>query len=601
VTAVASATTPVAPRRRELDFQLYDVLDVAELLTFPYYADHDRGTVDGILDTAYAIAGDVYAPFAAALDAYPFRLVDGEIAMPDALKAAVRAYVDAGFVGATFSEKDGGLQLPDTVTSAAGLVFSAANNGANGYTFLTIGAAHLLAAFANEEQRERWMAPLVEGRYLGTMALSEPQAGSSLGDITTKAEPAGDGTYRLTGTKMWISGAEHDLTENIVNLVLAKIPGGPPGVKGISLFIVPKYLVDEQGRRGKRNDVVVTGLNHKLGQRGIINTVLTFGERGECVGYLVGEPHDGMRQMFHMMNEARIAVGAGASSLNIAAFEYALQYAKDRPQGRRLSDKNPQAPPVPIVEHPDVKRMLLRAKTIAEGGLALVLWCSRLIDVAKAHPDPQQRKNAELLVDVLTPVAKTWPSERGIECTSLAIQVLGGYGYSPEYPVERHLRDQRLNPIHEGTTGIQGLDLLGRKLRLHDGAGLRLFLAALQDEIDASASVETLAEDRAALAHAASVLERVTRALLAAQLTLGPERALAESTEYLDAFGTLAVAGRWLAMARAAAALPPDDFTAGKLVACRYFFRNLVADAVATLERVERLDDPFTALESGML
>ncbi|HTW85511.1 MAG TPA: acyl-CoA dehydrogenase [Candidatus Sulfotelmatobacter sp.] len=601
MTAVATAAAPVAPRRRELDFQLYDVLDLEELLRFPYYAEHDRATVDGILDTAYAIAGEVYAPFAAALDAYPFRLVDGEVAMPDALKAAVRAYVDAGFVGATFSAEDGGLQLPDTVTSAAGLVFSAANNGANGYTFLTIGAAHLLAAFANDEQRERWMAPLVEGRYLGTMALSEPQAGSSLGDITTKAEPAGDGTYRLTGTKMWISAAEHDLAENIVNLVLAKIPGGPPGVKGSSLFIVPKYLVDAQGRRAQRNDVVVTGLNHKLGQRGIINTVLTFGERGACVGYLVGEPHDGMRQMFHMMNEARIAVGAGASALNVAAYEYALQYAKDRPQGRRLTDKNPLAPPVPIVEHADVKRMLLRAKAIAEGGLALVLWCSRLIDVTKAHPDAQARTDAELLVDVLTPVAKTWPSERGVECTSLAIQVLGGYGYSPEYPVERHLRDQRLNPIHEGTTGIQGLDLLGRKLRLHDGAGLRLFLAALAGEVDAAAGVELLREERAALSAASATLERVTRALLAAQLTLGPERALAESTDYLDAFGTLAVAGRWLAMARAAAASPPGDFTAGKLATCRYFFRHFVADAVATLERIEQLDDVIVGVAPEML
>jgi alkylation response protein AidB-like acyl-CoA dehydrogenase len=601
VTATAAATTPVAPRRRELDFQLYDVLDVEELLRFPYFAEHDRPTVDGILDTAYAIAGDVYAPFAAALDAYPFRLVDGEIRTPDALKAAVRAYVEAGFVGATFSNADGGLQLPDTVTSAAGLIFSAANNGANGYTFLTIGAAHLLAAFADAEQRERWMRPLIEGRYLGTMALSEPQAGSSLGDITTRAEPAGDGTYRLSGTKMWISAAEHDLSENIVNLVLAKIPGAPPGVKGISLFIVPKYLVDAQGRRGARNDVVVTGLNHKLGQRGIVNTVLTFGERGACVGYLVGQPHDGMRQMFHMMNEARIAVGAGASALNVAAFEYALQYAKDRPQGRHLADKNPLAPPVAIVEHPDVRRMLLRQKTIAEGGLALVLWCSRLVDVAKADPDPQHRREAELLVDVLTPVAKTWPSERGIECTSLAIQVLGGYGYSPEFPVERHLRDQRLNPIHEGTTGIQALDLLGRKLRVHDGAGLRLFLAALRGEIVAADGVAALAAERALLADACAVLERVTSVLLAAQATLGPERALAEATEYLDAFGTLAVAGRWLAMARAAAALPPDDFTAGKLAACRFAFRQLVHEAVATLERLERLDDLLFTVEPEML
>jgi alkylation response protein AidB-like acyl-CoA dehydrogenase len=596
-----SSATRVAPRRRELDFQLFEVLDVAALLRLPYFADHDRATLAGILDTAYEIAGDAFAPFAAELDAFPFRLVDGEVATPESLKTAVRAYVDAGFMGATFSEADGGLQLPSTISSAAGIIFNAANGSANAYAFLTIGAAHLLAAFGNDEQRARWMAPMIEGRYFGTMALSEPQAGSSLGDITTQAVPAGDGTYRLTGSKMWISAAEHDLSENIVNLVLAKLPDAPPGVKGISLFIVPKFLVDEGGRTTKRNDVVATGLNHKLGQRGVVNTVLTFGERGECVGYLVGAPHDGMRQMFHMMNEARIAVGAGAAALNVAAYEYSLQYAKDRPQGRRLGDKNPLSPPVPIVDHADVRRMLLAQKGIADGGLALVLYCAHLVDVATASEDPAERDAANLLVDVLTPIAKTWPAEHGIESTSLAIQILGGYGYTPDYPVERYWRDQRLNPIHEGTTGIQGLDLLGRKVRLNGGAGLRLFLEAISRDVEAARTVEALHEESTALAAARDRLAQVTRTLLEAQIELGPERALAESTAYLDAFGTIAVAWRWLAQARVAAAAPPDDFMAGKLAACRFFFRNELPRALASLDRLATLDDLVLTVRPEML
>jgi butyryl-CoA dehydrogenase len=597
--AISSA---VSPRRRELDFQLFDVLHIEKLLETSHFGDHDRATFEAILDTAYEIAGDSFAPFAAELDAFDFRLDGaGNVATPERLKSAVRAYVDAGFMGASFLAADGGLQLPSTLSSAAGLVFGAANGAANSYAFLTVGAAHLLAAFGDDEQRERWMKPMIEGRFFGTMALSEAQAGSALAEVQTKAVPAGDGTYRLTGNKMWISAAEHDLCENIVNLVLAKLPDAPPGVKGISLFIVPKFLLDERGDPAKRNDVRVTGINHKLGQRGVVNTVLTFGEAGECVGYLVGKPHDGMRQMFHMMNEARIAVGAGAASLNLAAYEYSLQYAKDRPQGRLPSDKNPLSPQVAIVEHPDVRRMLLEQKAIAEGGLALVLYCAHLVDVAAASPDETERRNAELLVDVLTPVAKTWPSEHGVTSTSLAIQVLGGYGYSPEYPVERYFRDQRLNPIHEGTTGIQGLDLLGRKVRMADGMGLKLLLAAIETDLAAARSIPELAEEVARLGELTRLLPDVTRALLQAQIDLGPDRALAEATAYLDAFGTIVVAWRWLVLARHAATEPRDDFYAGKLAACRYFFRYDVRLAKATLEHLATLDETIFTVTAAML
>jgi alkylation response protein AidB-like acyl-CoA dehydrogenase len=596
--AISSA---VSPRRRELDFQLFDVLEIEKLLDTPHFAEHDRDTLDAILDAAYEIAGDYFAPIAAELDAFDYRLIDGNVATPERLKTAVRAYIDAGFMGASFLAEHGGLQLPSTLSSAAGLVFGAANGSANSYAFLTVGAAHLLAAFGDDEQRERWMKPMIEGRFFGTMALSEAQAGSALAEVQAKATPAADGTYRLSGNKMWISAAEHDLSENIVNLVLAKLPDAPPGVKGISLFIVPKFLLDAHGNPGARNDVKVTGLNHKLGQRGVVNTVLAFGESGDCVGYLVGKPHDGMRQMFHMMNEARIAVGAGAASLSLAAYEYSLQYAKDRPQGRLPSDKNPLSPQVAIVEHPDVRRMLIEQKAIAEGGLALVLFCAHLVDTAAAASDETERRDAALLVDVLTPVAKTWPSEHGITSTSLAIQVLGGYGYSPEYPVERHFRDQRLNPIHEGTTGIQGLDLLGRKVRMADGAGLELLIAEIRAELEAARAVPRLAEEIERLGEAATLLVSVTRTLLQAQIDLGPDRALAEATAYLDAFGTVVVAWRWLVMARRAAAAPADDFYAGKLAACRFFHRYELRHATATLEHLATLDDTIASVRAGML
>ena len=590
----------LAPRRAEIDFQLYDVLGVEALLALPHYAEHDRSTLDSILDTAYDIAADYYAPTAAALDAFDYQLIDSAIATPPYLKAATDAYVDAGFMGMGFASKDGGLQLPTTFASAASLVFSASNGSANGYTFLTVGAAHLLAEFADDAQRETWMKPMVEGRYFGTMALSEPQAGSSLADVATKAWPAGDGSYHLSGNKMWISAAEHDLSENIVNLVLAKLPDAPPGVKGISLFIVPKFLVNADGSLGKRNGVYVTGLNHKLGQRGITNTVLTLGEPDTCVGYLVGKPHDGMREMFHMMNEARIAIGAWAASSSIAAYEYSLEYAKDRPQGRPASAKNPLAPPVPIVEHADVRRMLLRQKALAEGSLALVLFCAKLFDLSQASTDDAERNESALLLDLLTPIGKTWPSERGVESTSLAIQVLGGYGYSPEYPVERHFRDQRLNPIHEGTTGIQGLDLLGRKVRLQDGALFSTFLATVRADLEANAS-RGFSDEETLLRDSILRLERVTATLLEAQTALGPDRALAESTDYLDAFGTLVVAWRWLVMGRVAAKNGTDDFHAGKVAACRYFFRYDVPEANAKLARLALLDDTIFNVKPEML
>jgi alkylation response protein AidB-like acyl-CoA dehydrogenase len=461
-----------------------------------------------------------------------------------------------------------------------------------GYAMLTSGNASLLMAHGTPVQKDVFAKNEFAGRWFGTMCLSEPQAGSSLSDVATRAVPDGSEfesdplgpRYRLKGNKMWISAGEHEITENIVHLVLAKIPGPdgklPPGVKGISLFIVPKKLVNEAGElTGERNDVALAGLNHKLGYRGTTNTLLNFGEgrfpvRGEAgaIGYLVGKPGDGLRCMFHMMNEARIGVGLGAVMLGYAGYEASLDYARNRPQGRPMgpAGKDPSQPPVRIIEHSDVKRMLLAQKAYVEGGLALELYCARLVDEQHSADQPAAGE-AGLLLEVLTPIAKSWPSEWCLEANSLAIQVLGGYGYTRDFPVEQYWRDNRLNMIHEGTHGIQAMDLLGRKVVMDGGAGLKLLATRISDTIQRAGQANGLAEHATALARA---LERVGASTKAAWATGVPEEALANATPYLQAFGHLVLAWLWLDVALVAQAAPASDFQQGKLAAMRYFFRH---------------------------
>ena len=435
---------------------------------------------------------------------------------------------------------------------------------------------------------------MLAGRFSGTMALSETQAGSSLADILTRAEPRDDGTYRLFGSKMWISGAEHELTDNIVNLVLAKIPGGPAGTKGISLFIVPKFLVNDDGSIGERNDVALAGLNHKMGQRGITNTVLNFGDgtftpggQPGAVGYLVGEAHRGIVYMFHMMNEARLHIGVGAVALGYTGYLKSLEYARSRPQGRPATSKDPSTPQVPIIEHADVKRMLLAQKAYVEGGMALALYCARLVDIAACPESEEEAASAGMLLDILTPVAKSWPSQWCLEANSLAIQVHGGYGYTREYDVEQLYRDNRLNPIHEGTHGIQSLDLLGRKVIQKDGA----LLAELGNEIGrtltrAAAAGGGAAEHAAQLDAAWQRLVEVTAGMFGSG---DVDAALANSAVYLEAFGHIVVAWMWLEQ-ECAAHGRDGDFYDGKRAAAQFFFRYELPKTGPQLDLLESLD-----------
>ena len=576
---------------RDLNFLLYDWLDLASLCERPRFSAHSREVFDAILEAALQLAKDRFADHAAKLDLNE-PTFDGErVHIIPEVKVALDAFAEAGFIAAPFSEEHGGLQLPYTVSQSAMAMFYSANTATAAYPLLTMAAANLIATCGSEAQRERYLAPMLEGRFTGTMALSEPQAGSSLGDIRTLARPQGDGTWQVTGDKMWISAAEHDLSDNIIHLVLARTPGAPAGTRGISLFIVPKFL-----ENGDRNGVKISGLNHKMGYRGTINTV--FHLEG-ATGYLVGEPHRGLSYMFHMMNEARVGVGLGAAMLGYAGYLFSLDYARQRPQGRLPWDRDPTAPPVAIIAHPDVRRMLLAQKAYVEGGLALCLYCARLVDDIQSLDSPAARDEATMLLDLLTPIAKAWPSEFCLEANKLAIQVLGGYGYSQEYPVERYYRDNRLNAIHEGTNGIQALDLLGRKVRLGEGAALQVLLGRIQQTLQLTASHPVLGTHAAALGEAVARAGAVTQALLAAGAAGNARAYLANASVYLDMMGHTVVAWLWLDQARVAAGAPQDDFTRGKLQACRYFFRWELPKTRAQADLLRGLDDTCLEMEPG--
>ena len=595
--------------RQTLDFLLYDWLDAPTLTQRPRFAEHSRETFDAVMETCERIAREKYAPFNRLVDTEEPRTVtepDGSlrVVLPQATHDARAAYAESGMLAAAQDYEHGGMQLPYVIEAAANAFFGKASISI-GSNLLTVGNANLLMVHGTELQKQVFAANEFNGRWAGTMCLSEPQAGSSLSDITTRAtledqdDPLGP-RYRLRGNKMWISSGEHELTENIVHLVLAKIPGPDgkliPGVKGISLFIVPKKLVDTEGNlTGVRNDVALAGLNHKLGWRGTTNTLLNFGEGqfkvdGEAgaVGYLVGQPHQGLRCMFHMMNEARIAIGMAATMLGLAGYEASLDYAKTRTQGRPVgpAGKDPSQPPVRLIEHADIKRMLLIQKSYCEGALALLLYCAKLVDEQHTG-DAAQADEARLLLEVLTPIAKSWPSENCLEANSLAIQIHGGYGYTRDFSVEQYWRDNRLNMIHEGTHGIQAMDLLGRKVLMENGRGLQLLAGRVNATIERAIQQPTLAPHANALAKALARIGAVTKAAWA---TGNPSEALANAVPYMQAFGHVVIAWTWLDLALAVDASKDEAHRAGMAGAVAYFYQYELPRIDAWLGVVESRD-----------
>ncbi|MCW2710181.1 MAG: acyl-CoA dehydrogenase [Marmoricola sp.] len=592
--------------RRDLDFLLYEWLDTETLPSRARYADHDRETFDALLDLSERLATDVFAPLNRLVDTDEPRVGDdGKVVLPAEVDKALSAYTESGLPTSVFDADLGGMQLPFVVHSACSTWFQAACVGVFAYPFLAEGNASLLVAHGTPEQVQTYAAPVIAGRWYGTMALSEPQAGSSLGDITTRAVHQDDGSYRRTGTKMWISGGDHELGENIVHLVLARSPGAPAGTRGISLFIVPKHLVAPDGTLGERNDVALVGLNHKMGYRGTTNTLLNLGEGtftpgGEpgAVGHLVGEEGKGLNAMFHMMNQARVSVGAGAMALGYTGYLHALQYAEERTQGRSLADRDPASPPVRLVEHADVRRMLLAQKSYVEGALALVLYCARLVDEVATADSADDRATADTLLGMLTPIAKSWPSQWCLAANDLAIQVHGGYGYTRDHPVEQFYRDNRLNPIHEGTHGIQALDLLGRKVLMDGGQGLAL----LTDRMRATTR-RALEMGGEAAAYAGELDGRIDDLLRVTAVLWQEgdrEQALSNATVYLEAAGHLVVAWLWLEQVLAAGD-SAGEFYEGKRAAARYFFRFELPTIGPKLDLLASLDRTTLDLDPGWL
>ena len=592
---------------RDLRFHLYEVVKAENLTQLPHFADHDRQSFEMVLEAAGQIGETLLRPLLTVMDRDEPQLVNGKIRVHPQMRTIIKRFGDDGWINAPFTYAEGGQQLPATIMNAATFIFGAANYSASVFPFLTSGAANLLRSFGSPELVAMFTPKMYSGEWQGTMALTEPDAGSSLSDIITSAEATDtEGEYRIRGQKIYISAGDHDACDNIVHLMLAKIKGGPTGAKGISLFAVPQKRLDMSGTLVD-NDVQTAGVYHKMGYKGAPIAHLMVGGGSGTIGYLVGEPHQGLRYMFQMMNEARVGVGMNAVSIGTAAYYASLQYARERPQGRPVGERTAGSSQVPIIQHADVRRMLLFQKAVLEGSLGLLLQCNYYADVAHAG-DGEAAQNAALLLDLLTPVAKSYPSEMGCLTTSAAVQILGGAGYTTDFPVEQFYREARIHPIHEGTTGIHGLDLLGRKVTQHGGKGVQLFVAEIQQAIREAQATNPAVAGQAVpepggapltylasqLSEATSQLTKTTTYLLG--LGTNPAEMLADATLYLEFFGIVTLAWQWLRQATVAqAALPTaqgDDtaFYHGKLMAARYFYEYELVKTLSLAQRLQSTD-----------
>lgn len=593
--------------RRDLLFWLFEFLDSEAISQQAPYEGTERADIEQMIDTAMQMAESEFEHLPHLLDEHEPEFDGEKVILTDEHAKAIRSYLDSGFASAGQPTEFGGMGLPNVVTKSLNIPIEGISGSAFGYVFLTNAAAYMLSIVGSEEQKAKFLPAMIEGKWFGTMALSEPQAGSSLGDIRTKAVLQADGSYHLTGSKMWISGGDHELAENIIHMVLAKVVGEDgktvPGSRGISLFLVPKYHVNDDGSLGDRNGFKLSGINHKMGNRGTVNTVPVMGsdEGIPCVGQMLGKEGKGLAGMFHMMNEARVGVGTSAAISGWVGYRYSLNYAKDRPQGRLPSDPSPTSPQVNIVEHTDVRRMLLEQKALSEGGMMLALYGSELLDRIRVATDNDEVHRLDQLLAILTPMIKSWPSIYGLHANYLAIQVLGGYGYTREYPVERIYRDNRLNEIHEGTSGIQSLDLLGRKVTQGGGAALKILIAEMSETASQAARHDEIREFATELNKAISRLIETTKVLLGEAEAGREDQYLADSWLYMDMAGKTVVAWMWLKAAIVSVSKLEDaaevdvPFYNGKLRACQYFFRRELNKTVAQAQLLQALDDTCLA------
>jgi alkylation response protein AidB-like acyl-CoA dehydrogenase len=589
--------------KRNLQFLLYEVFNTEVLTQYSYYQDHARETFDMVLDSAEQISEKLLKPLLTEMDRKEPQLVDGRIKIHEGMFPILKKFGEDGWINAGFSYDEGGQQIPSTVLSSAAFIFQAANYSSSVFPFLTSGAANLIRSFGSQELKEAFTPKMYTGEWQGTMALTEPDAGSSLSDITTTAEPTdNESVYKIKGQKIYISAGDHDGCDNVIHLMLAKIKGGPSGAKGISLFVVPQKRLNNT--QLESNDVITAGVYHKMGYKGAPIAHLMVGSNDNTFGYLVGEPHKGLTYMFQMMNEARIGVGMNATAIGTAAYYASLEYAKERPQGRLISDKDITKPQVQIIRHADVKRMLLFQKAVIEGSLALLTQCSMYADLASVT-EGEEREHYHLLLDLLTPIAKSYPSEMCCLTTSAAVQILGGAGYTTDFPVEQFYREARIHPIHEGTTGIHGLDLLGRKIIIKNGKSLQLLVAEMLKTIEKASSIDRLKPFAQKLQIYLGKTDTVTKHLLGLA-SKDLEIFLSDATLYLELFGIMTIAWQWLVQAikaeeaLQAGAMGDDfDFYQGKIFTLRYFYEYELVKIDSLMKRLLSEDNVTVEMEAG--
>ncbi|MCA6074667.1 acyl-CoA dehydrogenase [Fulvivirga sedimenti] len=569
-----------------LKFLLFDVHKLSRILEMNRFREYDTSAINDYLDSVKEFSDKEMYPYFREMDRDPAFYRDGEIIVHPQVVRFLKLCGESGFIGATFEQDTGGLQLPNMVLSAAAFIKETANNHLPGYAGLTAGAAELIQHFGSESLKKMYVPNMLAGEWSGTMCLTEPQAGSSLSDIVTSAVPDGE-AYKIHGQKIFISGGDYRGVKNVVHLLLARIEGAPAGTKGISLFVVPKLRPEKDGTLHP-NDVNTLGDFQKLGQKGYCTTHLSFGDGDDCRGWLVGNANEGLNYMFKMMNTARIAVGRGAAAIATAAYHSSLTYARERPQGRKLSssgDKNPQEEQTLIINHPDVKRMLMSQRVVAEGSLSLVLLSARYQDLAESHSDPETRKKYNHLLDILTPLTKTYPAEKGIDSVSAGLQVLGGYGFCEDFVLQQYYRDIRIFSIYEGTTGIQSLDLLGRKMTMENGMAYKLLMDEIRETVSRASETEVLKPAADVLRSTISLTDEIVNFLMEFAQKGDYERFLSDATILMEYMGIIVVGWQWLEIALTA--IDPEKggnestaFTRAKLQAMKFYFRYEMPKAI---------------------
>ncbi|WP_445513906.1 acyl-CoA dehydrogenase C-terminal domain-containing protein [Stenotrophomonas sp. 3(2025)] len=590
---MSSYTAPLS----DLRFGLHDVLKVEPLFARLGFTDATADVVDAVLEEAGRFSASVLAPLNSVGDEIGCVLdqASGEVTTPPGFKQAYDQFVDGGWTGLTASPELGGQGLPHTLGVPLNEMINAANLAWGNFPLLSHGAIEALKQHGEAWQHEAFLKPLIEGRWTGTMCLTEPHCGTDLGLLKTKAEPNADGSYSITGTKIFITAGEHDLTGNIVHLVLAKLPDAPPGAKGISLFVTPKFKVDRDGNVGERNALRCGSIEHKMGIKGSVTCVMNF---DGAQGYLVGQPHKGLQAMFTMMNTARLGVGLQGIGLSERAYQNALKYSRERLQSRSLSGaKFPDKPADPILVHPDVRRMLLTIKSLVEGSRLLALHAATLIDVAHHAEDAGERERADTLVSFLTPISKACQTEWGIENTYNALQCFGGHGYIREHGMEQLARDARITTLYEGTTGIQALDLIGRKTASSQGAGLKLMLAEIEAFAKANEGNESLAEFIGPLRAKAAEWGKLTMDVLQ-RSAANPDELGAASYDYLFYSGYVVLAYWWArSVAAADASAHGAAFAQGKCETARFYFARVLPRTLSHAAAIQAGAAPLMAMD----